>query len=90
MNGASELSGYTGLPEPDLLFEGNRRHKHPLVGLLNYGPYGQKLSTLSALRLAMVAPKQDLGRLTELVTELGSAAEPRRVSMGMRHRLQVN
>jgi hypothetical protein len=29
---SSEMAGYTSLPEPDLLFAGNKTHKHPLQG----------------------------------------------------------
>ena len=32
----SEIAGYTTLPEPDLVFAGNKTHKHPLLGLINY------------------------------------------------------
>ena len=77
MTVVSELSGYTSLAEPDLLFFGGAKHKHPLLGLVRHGPYGLKFRTLNQLRLAIVAPAKDLRRLTQLVTELKGKAKPR-------------
>lgn len=78
MNGAgSELCGYTTLPEPDLVFAGSKTHKHPLLGLIENGPYGQRFGTPSRLRLAILAPARDLTRLKGLVGELGRRAQPR-------------
>jgi len=74
---AGELSGYTSLPEPDLLFSGKQKHKHPLLGLLNNGPYSLKFGVPGSLRLALLAPKADLKRLTALTKELTLRAEPR-------------
>ena len=47
---SSEMAGYTSLPEPELLFAGNKTGKHPLQGLIAHGPYGLRLSTLNTLR----------------------------------------
>ena len=44
----SELCGYTALPEPDLVFAGGKTHKHPLLGLKAYGPYGLKFGAPSS------------------------------------------
>lgn len=73
----SEISGYTTLPEPDLVFAGNKTHKHPLLGLINHGPYGLKFGTPTRIRLALMAPKSDLHRLRGLVGELERKAAPR-------------
>lgn len=73
----SELCGYTTLPEPDLVFAGNKTHKHPLTGLIENGPYGQRFGTPSRLRLAILAPQRDLTRLKNLVAELGRRAQPK-------------
>ena len=72
----SELCGYTTLPEPDLVFAGNKTHKHPLLGLINFGPYGQRFGTPSQLRLAILAPARDLTRIKNLVGELERSAQP--------------
>ena len=39
----AELAGYAMLPEPDLMFAGNKTNKHPLVGLIDNGPYGSEI-----------------------------------------------
>jgi hypothetical protein len=75
--GAAELSGYTTLPEPDLVFAGGRTSKHPLIGLINHGPYGLKFGVPSKLRLALIAPKANLDKLTRLVHELKGRAPVR-------------
>lgn len=73
----SEFPGYTALPEPDLLFHKNRTGKHPLMGLIEHGPYGQQFGAPSQVRLAMLAPHSEIPRLTNLVKELNSSATPR-------------
>lgn len=73
----SELSGYTNLPEPDLLFAGNKKHKHPLLGLISHGPYGLRYGEPSSIRFALLALKNDLPKLATLVKELNQTAKPR-------------
>ena len=73
----SELPGYTTLPEPELLFHNDRTGRHPLVGLIDYGPYGQRLGAPSRMRLALLAPRGDMPRLARLVDELKATASPR-------------
>ena len=73
----SELCGYIPLPEPELLFHGNRRHKHPLLGLIQNGPYGLRLGTPTKLRLALLAPLRDMSKLADLTAELSKEAKPR-------------
>jgi hypothetical protein len=75
-NNSSELSGFTTLPEPELLFSDNRTHKHPLQGLIQYGPFGLKYGTPSALRLALVEPRSSSGKLRSLVSEMTRKARP--------------
>jgi hypothetical protein len=69
-----ELCGYTGLPEPELLFSDGRTHKHPLVGLINSGPYGLRFGTPGSLRLAVLAPQRDMTKLGGLIDELSRSA----------------
>lgn len=75
-NTSVELPGYTKLPEPDLVFAGNGQHKHPLQGLLKYGPYGLKFGVPSILRIALVSLTRDMSKLTALVEELKGSASP--------------
>ena len=51
--------------------------KHPLRGLIKFGPYGQRLGYPSTVRLALLAPSRDIVRLTDLVNELNQRADPR-------------
>lgn len=71
-----ELCGYSQLPEPDLVFNDGRTHKHPLLGLIDHGPYGLKFGTLPSVRFALVAPEREFGKLRGLVNELKSVADP--------------
>lgn len=73
----AELAGYTILPEPDLKFAGNKTNKHPLVGLIDNGPYGLKFGAPSSLRLAVLAPRRDVRKLLGLIQELKSPATPK-------------
>ena len=74
---AAELPGYSILPEPELVFARSRTDKHPLVGLINYGPYGERYGTPDTLRLALLAPRGELSKLQHLVTELKRPVRPR-------------
>ncbi|MGJ5138239.1 argonaute/piwi family protein [Bradyrhizobium oligotrophicum] len=71
-----ELHGYSRVEEPDLVFAGNHRHKHPLVGLIEHGPYGVKFGAPASVRLAMLAPQRDIMKMRGLVAELERRARP--------------
>jgi len=73
----SELCGYVSLPEPDLVFNEGKTHKHPLLGLIANGPYGLKFGAPNRLRLALLAPRRDMAKLSALTVELEKQAEPR-------------
>lgn len=73
----SELAGYTRLPEPELVFHNGAKARHPLVGLIENGPFGLRFGMLARLRIALVARAGDLARLRGLVGELGRRAKPR-------------
>jgi hypothetical protein len=73
----AEFAGYTMLPEPDLMFAGNKTNKHPLVGLIDDGPYSLKFGAPSSLRLAVLAPRRDVKKLFDLIQELKSSAQPK-------------
>lgn len=73
----SELCGYSNIPEPDLLFANNNICKHPLLGLINYGPYSLNLASLHELRFALIAPADAISKLRTLVEELKNSAQPK-------------
>ncbi len=73
----ADLSGYTVLSEPYLLFDGGKTSKHPLRGLIEHGPYGASFKTLSKLRVALLAPNSDMPKLTRLLAEMRGRAEPK-------------
>lgn len=71
----SALPSHGLLTERALLFHPERpqdRHKHPLQGLLSFGPYSRSIigSVIDPIRVATVAPKGDLGVLDALIGEL--------------------
>lgn len=74
-----EVCGFTKLPEPDLVFAGGRTSKHPLQGLINYGPYGLRFGAPSELRFALLAPSKDMPKLKSVVEELKRSAKPKDV-----------
>lgn len=74
---ASELGGYAFVPEPELRFAGEGLGKHPLMGLIQHGPYGLRYGSPNAMRLALLAPTRDLGKLRGLVAEFERPAKPK-------------
>jgi len=74
---SSELGGYINLPEPELMFANNSTHKHPLLGLIKNGPYGLRFGAPSCLRFALLAPRGEMEKLTNLVEEFNRSAKPR-------------
>lgn len=79
---ASALPGYTRIPEPALLFHVERaqdRHIHPLVGLVNHGPYSRSLLQHLAdpIRIASITPAGDVGKIDQLLAELATSQRPR-------------
>ena len=76
-NSSGALSGYSTIPEPDLLFANGSSNKHPLVGLIDSGPYSYNFNSPSQLRLALVSPLKAMPKLDGLVNELGNTHSPR-------------
>lgn len=76
-NADRQLAGYTAIPEPDLMFSGEKTHKHPLVGLIQFGPYGLKFGAPSSLRFALLAPKLHMRKLKGVIDELNNSAKPK-------------
>ena len=71
------LPAYAIAPEPELVFHGGRRDRHPLRGLINHGPFSLRFGAPSVVRFAVVAPQADSARIDGLVRELGSPAKPK-------------
>lgn len=77
MTDVAEISGYATLPEPKLVFADGETNEHPLRGLIDHGPYGLKFGAPTQLRFALVAPRSNLGKLTQVVRELKGPAKVR-------------
>ena len=73
----SELSGYSIIPEPDLIFSGGQVDAHPLRGLVRFGPYSADMGIPSRVRLAQLAPAGFLGKLDGIIAELARNAPPK-------------
>jgi hypothetical protein len=74
---APELAGYSVVPEPELRFAGDHLGRHPLRGLIANGPYGLRYASPGTLRLALLSPTRDVGKLRQLVNELQRPAKAR-------------
>lgn len=77
MANINELPANFTLPEPHLLFSGDKTHKHPLRGLNDYGPYSADLGIVSQVRLAYLAPTDLMKKIDSIVTELRAKQEPK-------------
>jgi len=74
---SSTLPAHSMLPEPYLLFQGNKTDSHPLRGLAQYGPYSAGLGLPGQVRLAYLAPTGYMDKLESLVSELINTAVPK-------------
>lgn len=73
---AANLPGYSVLPEPQLVFNGDATSLHPLTGLIEFGPYSERYGSPSVVRLALVALADDLPKLRSVIEELRGSASP--------------
>lgn len=77
-----EFPAFIELPEPLLAFGARTGARgvfgHPLAGLVNHGPYtlGRLDSYIDSLRVALIAPADELGVAERLVSELRAAHQP--------------
>lgn len=81
-NPSAAIPAFSILPEPELLFHCDRfedKTSHPLRGLVNFGPYSRSQinSVIDPVRVALIAPKSQLYRLSNLLRELESKALPK-------------
>ena len=72
----SQLSSFTSLPEPKLLFGGGNQDLHPLRGLINHGPYSNDIGFPKQVRTAFLSPIGQSSELTSLITQLNSSHTP--------------
>ena len=73
----SELSAYKMIPEPELLFNDNKRDIHPLQGLIKHGPYSLKMGFPNQIRTAYLTPINRSEKLNYLLSELNSSHAPK-------------
>lgn len=71
---ASALAGYKQIPEPDLLFANGRTNRHPLKGLIEYGPYSAPLTYLENIQIAFMTAKGHGKKLSGIFQELKKPA----------------
>lgn len=74
---ASELAGYLSVPEPKLIFANRNTDLHPLMGLINHGPYSQGLGVPTRVRLAFLAPQSGMQKLDRLAKDLTQRFRPK-------------
>jgi hypothetical protein len=78
----NQLPRYASLGEPELLFHPDRpsdTHKHPLDGLLKYGPFSRSLRqpVSDPIRLAVICPEGSFPKIRGLYAELQRPQQPR-------------
>lgn len=71
------LPAYAVTPEPELLFHGGNKDRHPLRGLIDHGPFSLRFGAPSVVRFAVVAPQAEMARVDGLIRELRSSAMPK-------------
>lgn len=77
---SSLMPAYGLIPEPDLAFHPERddRHKHPLLGLLSYGPYSRSLLgyVFDPIRIATICPYNQTHLVESLIGEIEQRHSP--------------
>lgn len=71
------LPAYTVASEPELVFHSGKTDRHPLRGLINYGPFSLRFGAPSVVRFAVVALEADMARIDGLVRELDTSVMPK-------------
>ncbi len=73
----SQLPGYSTTAEPSLVFAEGQLDKHPLRGILRFGPYSHSLGVPARVRVALLYPEGQSAKLEGICRELTQAATPR-------------
>lgn len=74
-----EFSGLNKIEEPKLSFEAFTQkpyHIHPLRGLIEYGPYSQKIAPIEKIRIAVICPTNCFHIVQNLFSELNKSHNP--------------
>lgn len=71
----SALGGYSEIPEPELLFADQKTNRHPLVGLIENGPYSSSLGYIDEIKIAFITAKGHGKKLSRIFQELKSSAK---------------
>lgn len=74
-----EFPGLHKIEEPKLKFEAytpNPYHIHPLKGLIDFGPYSQKLSPMGKIRIATICPLNCFHIIQNLFAEFSKTYNP--------------
>lgn len=72
---ASQFSSHTLIPEPFLSYHPERtedKHRHPLIGLSEFGPFSQSFSNYiyNPIRIAAIVPSGKKSVIKNLITEM--------------------
>ena len=78
----NRLPVFGALEEPELLFHPDRphdTHRHPLEGLLKFGPYSRSLrhAVPDPIRLAVLCPEGSFPKVRDLFDQLQRVHKPR-------------
>ncbi|MBI5541449.1 MAG: hypothetical protein HY951_15395 [Bacteroidia bacterium] len=74
-----EFPGLNKIDEPRLMFEAftsNPYHIHPLRGLVEFGPYSQKLAPIDKIRIGVICPYNCFHIVNNLFSELSKSHNP--------------
>lgn len=74
-----EFPGLHKIQEPKLKFEAftpNPYHIHPLKGLIDFGPYSQKLTPIDKIRIGVICPLNSFHIIQNLFSEFSKSHDP--------------
>ena len=74
-----EFPGLNKIDEPKLMFEAftsNPYHTHPLKGLIEFGPYSQKLAPIEKIRVGVICPSNCFHIVQNLFSEFSKSHNP--------------
>src|ERR1700748_1802212 len=74
-----ELQGYFNIPEPKLAFDALSQSAfdiHPLRGLIDYGPFSNRLMPLQKIRIAAIYPEGTYHIIHNLIREFTKVHKP--------------
>ena len=74
-----EFPGLYKIAEPNLMFDAlkaNPYHIHPLRGLIEFGPFSQKLAVIDKIRIGVICPKNCFHIVKNLLGEFSKSHNP--------------